>query len=408
MLKKKLQRLMQTSQTPILPDGYTAVKCLLLYSGQYFDTGVTLTSEDSISIDMELDSNISESFAIMGCRDAYNSKNITISKQSSGYGICCDFNNGSGDTYRYKNDNFPSGRYTLYCNKNSRGIEGVGSNNAVCSDTFTCSAPCYVGYWGNGYTNYALIGAVYSATIEGKWNGIPCYRNSDFIFGFYDTYSQSFFTNAGVASPSAILLNPPIGYKQLDYIKTTGVQWFDTGITSSGKWRIDMNVRPTALTTNESQVWCGAYNGSNSKNFYVGKAGSSNWDIYHQYYTNSTYRIPYTQSTYPEIKAITAGGAGLGALYVFPNLTSSYTTSTNDQGITSYMFCRHINTGASNLPAKIDCFYNGRILDNNVVKRTYLPMIRVSDNVAGLYDLSNNTFKTSMTSTAFVAGSVIE
>lgn len=32
------------------------------------------------------------------------------------------------------------------------------------------------------------------------WNGIPCYRKSDNVIGFYDTVSKTFFANAGSGS----------------------------------------------------------------------------------------------------------------------------------------------------------------------------------------------------------------
>ncbi len=403
--KKKISRFFQNVVTPSpLPAGYTAVECLLCYSGQYVNTGITLTNEDSIEIDMELDPSISESYAIMGCRDSFDSNNFTISKQSAGYGLCVDFNNSNGNTYRYSNDNYTKGRYTIYCNKTSRGILGVGSNNTVCNDVFTCSAPCYVGYWGAGYTNYAMIAKLYGAKIEGKFNGIPCYRDSDFVFGLFDTVSQTFFVNSGVGVFSAKFLTHPVGYTQIEYIECNGSQWFNTGVTSNGRLRFDMDCRPTALSSPESQVWFGGYNSNTSKNFYVGPGGSSNYDIYYKYYSNTDIRIAYTQSTYSSIKAITAGGVGVSNLYVFPNSGTSFTATDNDHGMTENLFSRNrTNTTLNQLPGKLKC-YIVRIQKTGVNQRLYIPYKRNSDGVAGMYDLINNNFKTSMTGTDFIAG----
>ena len=67
----------------------------------------------------------------MGARASFSSRNITFSKQGSGYGIACDFNDGDGNTYRYNVANYTTGRYKLYASKTKRGIEGLGENTTA-------------------------------------------------------------------------------------------------------------------------------------------------------------------------------------------------------------------------------------------------------------------------------------
>ena len=144
-LKRRI-RLLQEEKVSILPIEYTQVEAIICYGGQWIDTGITMTSDDSMSIDLDISDLTEPTFLIMGARNAYNEKNISFVKQGSGYGITCDFNNGNGNDYRYTCPTYTSGRYKLYNSKTSRGIEGIGENNTSNSDTFSCSGHCYVGF----------------------------------------------------------------------------------------------------------------------------------------------------------------------------------------------------------------------------------------------------------------------
>lgn len=410
-LRTKRKSLLLPQVPSLLPDGYTPVKCLLFYSGQWIDTGITLTNDDSISIDVEFkDYPLAGSVqCIMGGRFAYNSRNISISVQ--GGNIVCDFRNNNSSEYQYLTVDYAANtRYHIFTNKNSRGVSGIGSNDAVWNGDFVCDGTCYIGSWNPkpSETNYiGFVGAVYEADILGKWHGIPCYRNSDRELGMFDTISQTFFTNVGIGSLNAVYLDPPVGYKQIEYIEATGTQWFDTGILSDGKVRIDMNVLPTSVSTAGSQVWFGCYDGT--RNYYVGPGRSANMNIVYQYYSN-IYDINFDLTTYTHLKTIQAGGtASTTQFWIYPNSVSVPTVITY-QSKNSFMFNRNNYSGVTtNLASKIKLF-NSRIWNGyggDGLKRNYVPFLRESDNVAGLYDFKNNQFKTSMTSTEFIAGGFV-
>ena len=105
-----------------------------------------MTSNDEMSIDLDISDLTEPTFLIMGSRAAYQQQNISFVKQGSGYGITCDFNNGDGGNYRYTLPTYTTGRYKLYNSKTSRGVEGIGANTTVNTDTFTCSGHCFVGF----------------------------------------------------------------------------------------------------------------------------------------------------------------------------------------------------------------------------------------------------------------------
>lgn len=385
-----------------LPAGYTEAEAIICYSGQWINTGITMTSEDEMMIDCDISDITEPSFLIMGARAGFSDRNITFSKQGTGYGIACDFNNSDGNNYRYNTDQYQTGRYKLYNSKTSRGVVGLGENNTAWSGSFTCSGPCCVGFWGagNGSTAIGLIGRIYEAEITGKWHGIPCVRDIDGAVGMFDLVSQTFFGNAGIGSMSAVYKNFPAGYTQLRAIQATGAQWFDLGFKAKNTMRYDINIKPTARTSPNAQIWFGCYDGT--VNFYMGPGGSQNWDIYYAANINN-YKIGFSQSTYPLIKSCQGNSStAASTFYVYPN-TLSMPATTYTTAYDIWMFNRSSANGQySNLPAEAT-FYSARFVEGSTVIRDLVPAKRNSDNVAGIYDLAHDVFYTSMTGTDFVA-----
>ena len=401
-MKDRLRLMMQPAEGSLLPAGYTQCEAIICYGGQWINTGITMTSDDEVWIDCDLSDLSEPSFLIMGARAAFSDRNISFSKQSARYGVTTDFNNGDGNTYRYNTDQYVAGRYKMYASKTSRGIEGLGENTTVWSGDFTCPGPCCVGFWGYGTTtgsSIGLIGRIYEAEIVGKWHGIPCVRDNDGAVGMFDLVSQTFFGNAGKGSMSAVYRNFPAGYTQLRAIQATGAQWFDLGFKAKNTMRYDINIKPTARSTPNAQIWFGCYDGS--VNFYMGPGGSQNWDIYYAANINN-YKITFGQTTYPLIKSC-QGNASTSAstFYVYPNSLSMPAT-TYTTGYDIWMFNRSSRNGQySTLPAEAT-FYSARFTEGSTVIRNLVPAKRNSDNVAGIYDLAHDVFYTSITGTDFV------
>ena len=400
-LKKRLKHF-STEKQGRLPAGYTEAEAIICYSGQWINTGIYMDSSDEMSIDLDLSDLSEPTFLIMGARTSYSDKNITFSKQGSGYGIACDFNNGNGNTYRYNTDQYSTGRYKLYNSRDRRGIVGIGESTVTCYDSFTCTAPCYVGFWGSGTgsSSIGVIGRIYEAEITGKWHGIPAVRDSDGAVGMFDLVSQTFFGNAGIGSMSAVYTNFPAGYTQLRAVQATGQQYFDLGFKAKHTMRYDINIKPTARSTPNAQIWFGCYDGT--VNFYMGPGGSQNWDIYYAAAQNNL-KISGTIDTYPKVKSCQGNSSAYSApFYVFPDSINippkNYTT-----GYNIWMFNRSSTNGQySNLPAEAS-FYSARFTEGSTVVRDLVPALRNSDSVAGIYDLAHNVFYTSMTGTDFVA-----
>ena len=384
-----------------VPDGYTELDAIICYGGQWIDTGIVMDSNDEMSIDADISDLTEPTFLIMGSRGGFQDRNISFSKQSAGYGITCDFNNGDGNAYRFNTDNYTTGRYKLFCSKTKRGIVGIGENTTVCPDTFTCPSSCAVGFWGAGYSssNIGIIGIIYDAEIKNKWHGIPCMRNSDFEIGMWDEVGERFCPNAGIGMLGGKFKTFFEGYTQLRGIQATGQQWFDLGFKASNKHRSDINIRPTARETPNAQIWFGCYDGT--VNYYMGPGGSQNWDIYFANAQNNL-KIPGTITSYPKMKSCQAGPTtNNSTFYVWPD-TLAIPKKTFETGYDIWMFNRSSTNGQySNLPTQ-GTFYTGRFKQGITPVRILYPSLRQSDNVAGILDIAHNVFYRSMTGTDFV------
>ena len=134
----------------------------------------------------------------------------------------------------------------------------------------------------------------------------------------------------------------------------------------------------------------------------MGPGGSGNWDIYFANAQNNL-KIAGTIDTYPKMKSCQAGPTtNNSTFYVFPD-TLAIPKKTFTTGYDIWMFNRSSTNGQySNLPA-VAHFYSFRCKQGSTVIRNLVPAKRNSDNVAGIYDLANDVFYTSMTGTDFVA-----
>ena len=114
-------------------------------------------------------------------------------------------------------------------------------------------------------------------------------------------------------------------------------------------------------------------------------------------------KIGYDISSYPLIKSCQGNpSTNASTFYCWPK-TLAMGAKTYTTAYTIWMFNRSSTNGQySNLPAEAT-FYSARFRDGSTIVRDLVPALRNSDNVAGIYDLKNDVFYTSMTETDFVA-----
>lgn len=298
---------------------------------------------------------------------------------------------------------------------------------------------------------------------------IPVMRISDSVYGLYDTISKKFFTNTynetpfvagtqtgeviyedittinvkpatnteiggviigdglsiteeGVLSATASTVynagkgisitkgshKIPVEYQEIEYIESAGDAIFDTGYLVSPSTVIDMDCIVYESSKADWQFLYGSRSSTYDtatvfgfvvRNYHKGYVPEL-WISGEQLGTSSTF--PYNERTilkqnmneltwYPVSTEVPVTITGTGSL---PTSSTTLAVSGFKDGST-YTFgpkCR---------------IYSLKISDVNGITRDYVPCYRISDGVVGLYDLINDTFRYSATSTAFISGPVV-
>lgn len=373
-----------------LPRGYTELDYIEVTGTQYIDTGFVPNQDTRIVCEfMYLGGN-----GVYGARYSTSSRNFCMraisSKWQAGYNNKLGSSNITTDTTKWhiadqnKNIFYIDGvlgfefEYAEFTAPKSIILGGINANNSV--------------YYGEGryracriYDNGTLVRSL-----------IPC-KNPNGVIGMYDTVNAKFYSNAGSGEfiAGAEWNGLPVGYKQLDYIETTGIQLIDTefipnqdtrvvcefmfrGASSSGSRDI-YGVRKSISTDMYwlrviSSKWQPAYN-----NVLGGTeiaTDTTNWHIADQnkniFYMDEVlgYEFEYAEFTCP--MSLYLGGG-----------QSPYNGYSRYYGKARYRSCK--------------------IYDNDVLVRDFVAC-KTSDGRIGMYDKLNGKFHGNVGTGEFVAG----
>lgn len=200
----------------------------------------------------------------------------------------------------------------------------------------------------------------------------------------------------------------PVEYQEIEYIESSGSAIFDTGYLVNPSTVIDMDCIVYESSKADWQFLYGSRSSTYDtttvfgfvvRNYHKGYVPEL-WISGEQLGTSSTF--PYNERTilkqnmneltwYPVSTGESVTITGTGSL---PTSSTTLAVSGFKDGST-YTFgpkCR---------------IYSLKISDVNGITRDYVPCYRISDGVVGLYDLINDTFRYSATSTAFISGPIV-
>lgn len=372
-----------------LPTGYTQVKYIQSSGTQFIDTGFIPKSTTRVVMDCEV-TYTADWIMIFGAYNAnayyswwavgssmkpyYGSANLTI----------------SGDT----------GRMTLDANGNAWS---VGGNSVTFSaQTFTATSTAYIFSVNNGW-NYANASMkLYSCKIWDNGtmvrNYVPCVDASGTV-GLYDLVNSKFYTNAGTGqffAPEPVTL--PSGYKQVEYLQSSGTQWINSNFYPSGNaLRIVTKFKYTTAHDGLS-----LFGNSTSGQFAITAYGSQ--PVFYVGTSNAVSCGEQTSLNTPYTLDVTANNGTLTAIWNGTTYTASYSgTLRTDRPM--YIFGSNdgsgvAETGSGYLLEGIQFYDNGSLV------RNYIPCTNNSG-TAGLYDLVNGTFYGNSGTGTFVAGTEI-
>lgn len=175
----------------------------------------------------------------------------------------------------------------------------------------------------------------------------------------------------------------PSGYRQLEYIESTGTQYINTNVNNLPSVRLVTEVQYTDLSKQSIMGW-----GSSSyREVFRFDCFQNGFHLLYGDDSNTITIITTTPDNNWHIWDISNGSQK------FDSTEYSIRTMTRS-GNTLYLFSLHAQwTSALTNP----CFCRMKYCDiyrNNQLIRRYIPALRISDNKPGLYDFVNNQFYT--------------
>lgn len=181
-------------------------------------------------------------------------------------------------------------------------------------------------------------------------------------------------------------------YTFLKYIETTGTQYIETGLSGAARW-----VGAGQGTSNSNGSKCILSALTSSANVYIAsRFGSANAGRYWTIYGN----VQYTQTptlNYAEYDIDFQAD-------LFEGTINGETVSrSNNLTFTTWTIGTAFGTGTTQYPF-IGYIYRQQAYQNNVLVGDFIPAIRNSDNVVGMYDTVSGTFYTNAGTGVFIAG----
>lgn len=187
-------------------------------------------------------------------------------------------------------------------------------------------------------------------------------------------------------------------YYQLDYIQSSGSQWIDSGVSVSGGHSYEIKASVTA----ESLVRAiyGYQQSSYQDSLYLTASNTLRYEVRNKYVT-----FNYTSGS----DFVFKGSSILNASYGELDGSQLEITGTNSNSFPNkniYIFARNNNGSVANIStAKI---YYFKIWDSSdTLVRSFIPAMRRSDSVVGLYDSVSGSFFTNSGSGSFTYGSIV-
>ena len=387
-----------------LPEGYTQVAWIESTGSQYINTGYTIQSEEM---------KVVLQFAYTGV----HSDSTLFGSETSGltgageYSICP---HGLPEFYVGGSKKLPAG-YTPQINETC--ILAIEANQGVLTDTWNDNVPHTQNYINGLNHTYPIfifsnnISAVARQFASIKLFSFALYDSGNLVrnfvpcispngaAGLYDLVNGQFYGNQGTgsffASPANISL--PDGYRQVEYIESSGTQWINTGVPVEAGSGFSLDFRLVSTSGNIGMIGGFDY-GRYNNNF---GAITGRWGA--QYGINKTYffgtvdtnRHKVEQNIMPGL--VVFDGAQVVGELIFYDITDR----------TFNLFC--YNGGPSYPTFWIGSMriYSCVIYENGTVLRNYIPCINPS-NEAGLYDLVHAQFYGNDGAGTFTAGIEID
>jgi hypothetical protein len=195
----------------------------------------------------------------------------------------------------------------------------------------------------------------------------------------------------------------PDGYTQLKYLESTGTQWIKTDISPSLELKLQVRGQRTVTTGYSSLAGC------YSPIIYIpANNGAYATRFYNRFGTTSEVNIdnPIPLGTFePPLITVDKTSAvfeadGFGAKTLALGATDLGTVHAN----TRISFFGRYSGSSDSCTKTSGRIYRAKIWDNGTLVGEYIPAMRNSDEVLGMYDIVGNTFYTNAGTGVFIGG----
>ena len=176
----------------------------------------------------------------------------------------------------------------------------------------------------------------------------------------------------------------PKGYKEVEYIESTGTQYIETNVVPNHNAKIILDFCYTSNTTN-TQLF-GSRLSWNSRGFYVGTKSNVLGNMYWMEF-GSRYRetgLPMSDTNRHIIN--------YSKTIIIDDVTYYTYPSTSFTGYQNIVLFGSWEGEQGKIVPSCSRLYSCQIFNGNTILRDYVPCYRKNDNVIGLYDLTNDVF----------------
>lgn len=380
--------------TSRLPEGYTELEYIRSTGEQFVDTLVahSSTSEFVLKADVSYDS-VSESNQLMGFNG--NSGNAIGIVKATWWELSSIASVVVGEKYSIEHS-----------------VNGTNWQRSVNGTTVTGTRSQY-----SFTTNLFLFAAMASATVsdmkyycrcrlysaqvlvdgETVRDYVPCLNPSNEV-GLYDIVNGVFYGNAGTGYflPGPVV-SLPEGYRRLEYVRSTGTQYVDTGLTANNNTAIavDVHLNGSENATVPYGVWDSG-NPTNAFLFYAMRSSNAANIFYGTKRQSNVAGSYFTRGILIQNKNVFSfNGTVLGTLE-----TQTFQSSNN-------MFLFAWNAAGTVADLSTMDIYSCAIHNDNVLARLYTPVLTDAGKV-GLYDSITGEFYGNAGTGAFTAGEELE
>ena len=266
--------------------------------------------------------------------------------------------------------------YTINYNLNGGRLESGKTNPSEYTsetETFKLNNPIKEGYTFVGWSGTDLEGNT----------------NKEVIISTGSSSNKSFIANWEEFGDATFRAS----YTKLEYIESTGSQYINTGIYPKSTIKIICVMAINASYGENGNGWGASASGLSAAWGYladtrtIGAIYGDRWNGYGSGILDTAVHTYEIQSGSLKLD---------GTQYSTATMTRSASSSS-----TMYLFALHAGWSSSPLCYSHEKLYSCKMYDGSTLVRDFVPCKRKSDNKPGLYDMANNVFYTSPSSTNF-------